>query len=127
MTSFTDETTMPTYEYRCPEGHEFEQFQRMSDPPGANCPRCGAAAERLLSAGAGLIFRGSGFYLTDYRSDSYKKAAEADGQVAGGAASSSESSGSAKIAGNGPSGEKPASSKPAAPAADAGGGNGARA
>jgi putative FmdB family regulatory protein len=70
---------MPTYEYRCPKGHEFETFQRMSDPPVANCPTCGAEAERLLSAGAGLLFKGSGFYITDYRSDSYKKAAASDG------------------------------------------------
>lgn len=69
---------MPTYEYRCLKGHEFEQFQRMSDPPVAACPECGAEAERMLSGGAGLLFKGSGFYITDYRSDSYKKAAEAD-------------------------------------------------
>ncbi len=69
---------MPTYEYRCPEGHEFELFQRISEPPVAACPECGKQAERMLSAGAGLLFKGSGFYITDYRSDSYKKAAEAD-------------------------------------------------
>ncbi|MBI4408712.1 MAG: zinc ribbon domain-containing protein [Gemmatimonadetes bacterium] len=69
---------MPTYEYRCRNGHEFEQFQRMTDPPVAKCPACGADAERLLSAGAGLLFKGSGFYITDYRSDRYKKAAEAE-------------------------------------------------
>ncbi len=69
---------MPTYEYRCPEGHEFELFQRMSDEPGASCPSCGKAAERLLSAGAGLLFKGEGFYITDYRSDDYRKAEKAD-------------------------------------------------
>lgn len=69
---------MPTYEYRCESGHHFEQFQRMTDPPVEKCPVCGAAAERQLSAGAGLLFKGSGFYITDYRSDTYKKAAEAD-------------------------------------------------
>lgn len=68
---------MPTYEYRCANGHEFERFQRMSEPPLDICPTCGAAAERLLSAGA-LLFKGSGFYITDYRKDSYRKAAEAD-------------------------------------------------
>lgn len=66
---------MPTYEYRCPKGHEFELFQRISEAPGAPCPVCGEKAERQLSAGAGLLFKGSGFYITDYRSDSYKKAA----------------------------------------------------
>jgi putative FmdB family regulatory protein len=70
---------MPTYEYRCEKGHEFEVFQRMSEPPVAKCVQCGAAAERLMSAGSGLIFKGSGFYITDYaRSESYKKAAETD-------------------------------------------------
>ncbi len=69
---------MPTYEYRCDQGHEFEQFQRMSEPPVSVCPTCGAPVERLLSAGGGLLFRGSGFYITDYRADSYKKAAAAE-------------------------------------------------
>ena len=70
---------MPTYEYRCANGHEFELFQRMSDEPAAECPECGAPSERLLSAGAGLLFKGSGFYITDYRSDDYKKKAGSDG------------------------------------------------
>ena len=78
---------MPTYEYRCPAcGGEFEKFQRMSDEPVAACPSCGANAERRLSAGAGLLFKGSGFYITDYRGDSYRKAAESD---KGGSSSSS--------------------------------------
>lgn len=77
---------MPTYEYRCSNGHEFERFQRMSEAPIDRCPTCGAPAERLLSAGAGLLFKGSGFYITDYRKDSYRKAAEADSS--GGAKSS---------------------------------------
>ena len=71
---------MPTYEYRCTAcSHEFEKFQRMSDVPGAECPECGEGAERRLSGGAGLLFKGSGFYITDYRSDSYKKAASSEG------------------------------------------------
>jgi putative FmdB family regulatory protein len=69
---------MPTYEYRCRQGHTFERFQRMTDPPVERCPTCDAPAERLLSAGAGLIFKGSGFYITDYRSDGYRKAAAAE-------------------------------------------------
>jgi putative FmdB family regulatory protein len=69
---------MPTYEYKCQNGHEFEVFQRMSEAPVEKCIHCGAAAERKLSAGAGLLFKGSGFYITENRSDNYKKAAEAD-------------------------------------------------
>lgn len=69
----------------------------MTDPPLDKCPECGSPAERVLSAGAGLLFKGSGFYITDYRSDSYKKAA-------------AEESGSAK-----PSEKK--DSSPAKPAA----------
>jgi putative FmdB family regulatory protein len=66
---------MPTYEYRCPDGHHFELFQKMSDEPRARCPQCGALSERLLSGGVGFLFKGKGFYITDYRSDSYKKEA----------------------------------------------------
>jgi putative FmdB family regulatory protein len=69
---------MPTYEYRCANGHTFERVQRISDPPVDTCPECGAAAERMLSGGGGLLFKGSGFYITDYRSDKYRKAAESD-------------------------------------------------
>ena len=82
---------MPTYEYRCANGHAFEQFQRMTEPPVEKCPECGAPAERLLSAGAGLLFKGSGFYITDYRSESYKKAAQAE---SGGSSGEGSKSGS---------------------------------
>jgi putative FmdB family regulatory protein len=80
---------MPTYEYRCPEGHVFDVFQRMSDDPVAECPECGKAAERQLSAGAGLLFKGEGFYITDYRSESYKKAAAKEKPSGGGESASS--------------------------------------
>jgi putative FmdB family regulatory protein len=60
---------MPTYEYRCPKGHEFEVVQRITDRTRAKCPRCGLVAERQMSGGAGLIFKGSGFYITDYGKD----------------------------------------------------------
>jgi predicted nucleic acid-binding Zn ribbon protein len=71
----------------------------MSDEPKANCPTCGAAAERLLSAGAGFLFKGDGFYITDYRSESYRKAAKADrgeGSGEGGAKGDKTEKGSAK-------------------------------
>ena len=90
---------MPTYEYRCPEGHTFDVFQRMSDEPKAECPKCGAAAERQLSAGAGLLFKGEGFYITDYRSDSYKKAAAKE--KPGGGSSSGGASGGGSGSGGG--------------------------
>ena len=60
---------MPTYEYRCPDGHVFEKFQKMSDKPRSKCPTCGKTAERMISGGAGLVFKGSGFYITDYGKD----------------------------------------------------------
>jgi putative FmdB family regulatory protein len=65
---------MPTYEYECTScGHRFEEFQGIMDKPIRTCPRCGKEVKRLISGGAGLIFKGSGFYITDYRSESYKK------------------------------------------------------
>lgn len=60
---------MPTYEYRCPNGHEFELIQRISDKPRTKCPTCGKLAQRMISGGAGLVFKGSGFYITDYGKD----------------------------------------------------------
>jgi putative FmdB family regulatory protein len=63
---------MPTYEYRCPAGHEFERFQKISDPVRVRCPECGRRASRIISGGAGLIFKGSGFYITDYGKDGKK-------------------------------------------------------
>jgi putative FmdB family regulatory protein len=75
---------MPTYEYRCEGcGHEFEQYQAITAGPLRKCPACGKRTlQRLIGMGGGIIFKGSGFYQTDYRSDSYKKAAEADSKPA---------------------------------------------
>ena len=59
---------MPTYEYKCPSGHLFEKaFPRITSKRHAPCPTCGKRAERLISGGAGLVFKGSGFYITDYK------------------------------------------------------------
>jgi putative FmdB family regulatory protein len=65
---------MPTYEYECSScGHRFEEFQGIMDKSIRTCPRCGGEVKRLISGGGGLLFKGSGFYITDYRSESYKK------------------------------------------------------
>ena len=64
---------MPTYEYRCPNGHEFEHFAKMSEAQQTlPCPVCGLPATRHISGGAGLHFKGSGFYITDYGKDGKK-------------------------------------------------------
>ena len=58
---------MPTYDYQCNDcGHSFEHFQKMSDSPLKKCPECGGAVKRLIGMGAAVIFKGSGFYATDY-------------------------------------------------------------
>jgi len=65
---------MPTYEYKCQDcGEKFEEFQNITDPPLTKCPACGGETQRLISGGSGLLFKGSGFYLTDNRSEKYKK------------------------------------------------------
>ncbi|HTE46121.1 MAG TPA: zinc ribbon domain-containing protein, partial [Gemmatimonadaceae bacterium] len=65
---------MPTYEYRCPDGHEFERFYRKISDAGSDvaCPVCGKIGVRMMSAGAGLLFKGSGFYLTDYGRNAHR-------------------------------------------------------
>jgi len=84
---------MPTYDYECKAcGHTFERFQAITASPVRKCPRCGKKrVRRLPGAGGGIIFKGSGFYATDYRSDSYRRAAEKEtpasaGGKAGGSA-----------------------------------------
>jgi putative FmdB family regulatory protein len=81
---------MPTYDYQCRKcEHTWELFQPITAKPVKKCPECGKqSARRVIGPGAGVIFKGSGFYQTDYRSDSYKKGAEA-------AKKASDSSGSA--------------------------------
>lgn len=75
---------MPTYDYQCDAcQHEFELFQTISEPKKRKCPECGKLKlRRLFGTGAAVVFKGSGFYETDYRSDSYKKGAAADKKAA---------------------------------------------
>jgi len=75
---------MPKYAYRCEScGHEFEKFQSITSEPIKVCPHCGRAkARRLIGTGAAILFKGSGFYATDYRSKTYADAAKSDGQAA---------------------------------------------
>ena len=75
---------MPTYDYICENcGYEFEQFQSITSKPIRKCPKCGKRElKRLIGAGAGIIFKGSGFYQTDYRSENYKKAEKGEKSTA---------------------------------------------
>ena len=95
---------MPTYDYECGAcGHTLEVFQGINDPVKKKCPECGKSKlSRLFGTGAAIVFKGSGFYQTDYRSDSYKKDAKADKK-------SKESSGDSKKSNS--TGESSASKK----------------
>ena len=116
---------MPTYEYKCSAcGHAFEQFQSITAPPLKRCPSCGKAkVKRRLGTGAGIIFKGSGFYITDYRDASYKEKAKAESGTGTGGEGGAKSDGQAETkpaAESKPAETKPAETKPAAdtPAAD---------
>lgn len=76
---------MPTYEYRCDNCEQtFEAFQSITAEPLSICISCGGHVRRLISGGAGLLFKGSGFYITDYRSENYKKAEKSEKTADGG-------------------------------------------
>lgn len=89
---------MPTYDYRCNAcGHAFELFQSMSEGLKKKCPECGKLKlERLIGTGSALIFKGSGFYETDYRSSDYSKAKEAETKAAGDSGKTDDSKASTK-------------------------------
>ena len=92
---------MPTYEYECEAcSHKFEQFQSITAEPIKTCPVCRGNVRRLIGTGAGFLFKGSGFYVTDYRSQSYRKKADAEKKqvepVKKSAGSDSSTSGSQK-------------------------------
>lgn len=108
---------MPHYDYVCEKcGHEFEVFQSMNDKHLTKCPEkgCKGKVRRKIGTGAGLVFKGSGFYITDYRSESYKTGAKQDSSASASASSASSSSGDS---GSSPATAAPAASpSPAAPA-----------
>jgi putative FmdB family regulatory protein len=108
---------MPTYEYKCDAcGKGFERFESIMAAPLKKCPYCSKRkVRRLISGGAGLIFKGSGFYITDYRSESYKKAAQGD-SGGGSATAATASSGSSATGAGGGNGASSAGATPAAPA-----------
>jgi putative FmdB family regulatory protein len=107
---------MPTYEFRCPDGHDFEKFYRSisAAPSVVACPVCGKTAERQLSAGAGLVFKGSGFYITDYGKDGKKPQTPPAAKEGGASGEKAPKSESAPAADSGSSKAKPdAATKPA--------------
>src|ERR1700747_2278335 len=91
---------MPTYEYHCDAcEHNFDEFQSINDEPLKKCPQCGKLKlRRVFGPGAAIIFKGSGFYQTDYRSESYKQAAKAEQETAKPAAEKTGSNGKADTA-----------------------------
>ena len=97
---------MPTYVYRCANGHTFELFHGISDESPKLCPECGSEGQRVPAGGAGFLFKGSGFYVTDYRSKGYKESAKKE---KGGASADkpAASGGSASTPPSGGSGESP--------------------
>jgi putative FmdB family regulatory protein len=97
---------MPTYDYVCDGcGHAFELFQSMSDAVKKTCPKCRKKKlRRLIGAGGAIVFKGSGFYKTDYRSESYKKGAAADSGAAGGDSGGKKADGGSSSSGSGSKG-----------------------
>jgi len=86
---------MPTYDYRCRKcGHQFELFHGIKDDASKRCPKCRGVAQRVPAGGAGVLFKGSGFYVTDYRSKAYKEKARQEKSASGGSGSTGGGSGS---------------------------------
>lgn len=120
---------MPTYEYRCPDGHDFEKFVQKISMASSElpCPVCGKTAARRISAGGGLVFKGSGFYITDYGKDGKKdlranaaSASSSDSKPStvkaesSGAASKADTAGTSAAKSDAPKGDSAKSEKPAA-------------
>src|SRR6187401_1577654 len=112
---------MPTYEYRCDAcKHEFEKFQSITAAPVKKCPKCGKnKVKRLIGTGAGLIFKGSGFYITDYRDAGYKEKAKADSGAPADTKSGETKSGESKSGAAPSEGSSGSTTKDSAPKAEA--------
>src|ERR1700722_12548319 len=112
---------MPTYENKCDAcGFKFEKFQPITSKAIKKCPHCGKnRAKRLIGTGAGLIFKGGGFYITDYRSESYKSGAKAAESASGSASAPAKEGSSSTGTGGGTSGESGSKGSDSKPAAEA--------
>ncbi len=105
---------MPTYDYQCTAGHTFEKIHKMSESPRVKCPTCGKPAARRISGGSGLVFKGSGFYITDYGKDGKgaRKAESGDGASSTAVKSDSASAGSESSKAPKPAEKSPKESSP---------------
>lgn len=105
---------MPTYEYRCPEGHTFDRFAKMSEAAAElPCPTCGKIAVRQVSGGAGLVFKGSGFYLTDYGKNAHRTGTDGRPSATGSKHDKGESSSGESASGDTPGDAKSGDAKSA--------------
>ena len=117
---------MPTYDFRCPAGHDFERrYGKISDAPSeVECPECGAVATRRISGGAGLLFKGSGFYITDYGKDGKKDQKTAAPKAEGGDAGKKSDAGAPAAGGSTAGGSSAPSGSSGSSGSTAGGSGG---
>jgi len=114
---------MPTYDYVCSTCGTFEVYQGIKETPLAACPTCGGRVKRKIGTGGGLLFKGSGFYVTDYRSDAYQRKAKSDQAPAQPAGEAKPAGGVDPKPAGGSTGAAPASGSSGGPAASSGGGD----
>ena len=117
---FSISGSMPTYTYECENGQRFDVFQSMKDDPLTVCPECGLPVKRVIGGGAGIVFKGSGFYVTDYRKDS---SGGSDSGAGGDSGSSGKSSGGESGSGSSSSGSSSSSGGSSSSSSSASGGS----
>ncbi len=116
---------MPTYDYRCRKcGHSFELFHGIKDDAPKRCPKCRGRAQRVPAGGAGVLFKGTGFYVTDYRSKAYKESARQEKSASGGSGGSGSSGGGSGSTGGGSGSAGGGSGSSGGGSGSAGGGSG---